>query len=239
MFTNEAVAFWGSTEQNTVHGSVLPAEEIVWRGTLAMNVNGQVFAMDKVANALLFTTIPGADANGGVTLWSRQQNIFYTQLGGVSKTLSVSVTYPGPSIIVQLGTDGGGLVTSTAAQVVQAILAHAVASQLLHPAFTNTGAGLAAAATATPVTQYTLLGIAEETYDNSTGAANLIQEMRFKQGIVRLAGLATDPVTYAMVGGQVALVDNVTVQGSLSSNSYNLKLVDVETSGAIFVDLAS
>lgn len=239
MFTNEAVAFWGSTEQTTVHASVLPIGEIVWRGTIAMHINGQVFAMDKVDNAAFYTQIAGADANGGVTLWSRQQNLFYSQLGGVSKTLSVSVTYPGPAIIVQLGTDGGGLVTSTAAQVVQAILQHSVASTLLNVAYTNTGLGLAAAVTATPVTQYTMLGLAEETYDNSTGVANLIQEMRFKQGIVRVADLVTDPVNYTMIGGKVALFDNVTVQASLSSNSYNIKLIDIETSGAIFVDLAS
>lgn len=71
---------------------------------------------------------------------------------GASKPLAVSIN--GDTVEVQAATDAGGLITSTAAQVIAAVNAHLLAQDIVKAAneSTSTGAGVVAAVAATALT---------------------------------------------------------------------------------------
>ncbi len=85
--------------------------------------------------------LAGANVNGGVSYTALVAGVRVRQLGGIGGTLAVSVA--GLDITVQLGTDGAGVVTSTAADVVIAINGEPAAAALVTVASTGTGMGLA------------------------------------------------------------------------------------------------
>lgn len=87
-------------------------------------------------------TIEGADSNGGLTYTAGVDGVRIRHLGGTSQTLAVSVA--GNDITVQLGTDGGAVVTSTATAVKAAFDAVPAAVALASVLVTGTGGGLAA-----------------------------------------------------------------------------------------------
>lgn len=83
--------------------------------------------------------IPGfnGDPNGRITYTSVVAFVRVEQLGGISMTLGVTIS--GNDVIVQLGTDAGGNITSTASAVVTQV--NAVASAFCSAITQGTGAG--------------------------------------------------------------------------------------------------
>ena len=92
-------------------------------------------------------TLAGADGNGGLTFSALVTGATVVMLGGTSQTLAVTVS--GLAITIQLGTNGGGSVTSTAAQVVTAYNLVTAATSLATISYTGTGASAAAATSGT------------------------------------------------------------------------------------------
>lgn len=88
-------------------------------------------------------TISGADANGDLVYTGLVQNVRIRHLGGTSTPLGVTVS--GNDVTVQLATDGLSLVTSTAADVINAVSLTPAALLLLIPSLPpgSTGLGLA------------------------------------------------------------------------------------------------
>ncbi len=78
-----------------------------------------------------------------------------------------------------------------------------------------------------------VLGIAEETVDNSTGAAGA-KSVTPRRGCFRFVNLGSDPVTAADVGQDVWLVDDQTIAKSsgTATRSAAGKLIDVDDVGA-------
>lgn len=106
-------------------------------------------ALTGANNDLTFTAVqPGADGN--------QITIAYVN-AGASKPLSVdfqrAANGPARAVVVQLATDGSSVITSTAAQVRDAVNAHARAQNHVQAAnaAANDGTGLVTALTATPL----------------------------------------------------------------------------------------
>ena len=167
MITSElrtAFGGWNGAPMSTItqDGAILPAGVVLWKGSFVMLVGNKLYPFEAAMNTATlptkFTSIPGADANGGFVTYAKQQNVFIQLVGGVSKTLGVTVVYTANTVtvVVQLGTDGGGAVTSTAQAVVDAILAHATASRLIRIGATGTGLGLPVVTAATAVVKVVL-----------------------------------------------------------------------------------
>jgi len=237
--TNEYVGQWAPLPQYAVHASVLKAANKVYRGTLAIQINGIVYNMDQNLTSY-YLTVPGADANGGVVLWSKQDNVRYRQVsGGANKKEALSVVFGSSTIDVtmQLETDGMGVVTSTGLSVATFLLSNAFAQKYFQFSYTGTGLGLAAISSFTLVPQAFLLGLSETTYDNAAGVVDLVEPMRFYRGAMRLGNLSTDPVTSAMIGSQVSIVDCNTVKATLDPLSQRGTLLDIDLNGAVYVSI--
>lgn len=78
-----------------------------------------------------------------------------------------------------------------------------------------------------------VLGLAEETVDNSTGAAGA-KSVTPRRGCWRFVNLASDPVTAADVGQDVYLVDDQTIAktSATATRSVAGTLIDVDAIGA-------
>lgn len=78
-----------------------------------------------------------------------------------------------------------------------------------------------------------VLGITEETVDNSAGAAGDLK-VTARRGCWRVANLAADPVTAADVGADVYLVDDQTIARTSGGATRSVagKLIDVDGIGA-------
>lgn len=103
------------------------------------------------------TVMDSAGANADVTVTPIAMTspcslltITFTDPSANNQPLTVTVT--GSDIDVSLATDGGGAITSTAAQVVAALAAHAVASTLVTAVAEGTGAGVVDAIAQTTLT---------------------------------------------------------------------------------------
>ena len=238
MITSElrtAFGGWNGTPSATItqDGAILPAGVVLWKGSFVMLVGNKLYpfeaAMNTAALPTKFTSIAGADANGGFVVYSKQQNVSIQLVGGVSKTLGVTISYAANTVtvVVQLGTDGGGAVTSTAQAVVDAILAHATASRLIRIGATGTGLGLPVVTAATAVVKVVLLGFSQKTLDNSSGVTDVVGRYQFSTGIGEVQNSATDPIDRTMVGGLVALADNGAVKATLGALTYDVRLIDV------------
>jgi hypothetical protein len=111
---------------------------------------------DRTVNAAVQgqATLPGADANGGITITAvtpGPTSVTYQHVvAGLNTVLNVVVV--GPVVTVNLGTNASGAAISTANQVVAALLASIPASALVFPKAKGTGAGKAAASAVTPLT---------------------------------------------------------------------------------------
>lgn len=239
---NEQIVDWCPLQERTLHTTIMAPGQKIFQGTLAMQVAGKVYSLANGFDALrpVMLNVAGADANGGLLVYSRQANMQLVLLGGISQTFGVSVAYTATNIqvVVQLATSGAGAVTSTANAVVNGILAHATASKYIRVKATGTGLGLAAALVATNVPMFKLLGFAEKTYDNAASLIDWVDEFRFYDGSARLIALVSDPVTPAMVGSNVAIHDEITVKATPSSLDYEIPLIDVTFIGEIFCDVS-
>ena len=244
MATKETVIYSKDNFKLTVHAGSVATGKKIWSGSVAMLVGTTVTPLvSGSALVALSTTIPGADANGGVVAYSSQQNVRMQFLAGVSKTLGVSVSFANAGtvdVIVQLGTDNGGVVTSTASDVVNAIRAHALASSMLSVTFTGTGAGLAALAAATAIVKITVLGMAAATYDDAAGVAPLAIPMAFIWAYGNCAVKTGDVPTINQIGGKVLLVDDIgTVAATIDGFSQTGTLIDIAEDGTVFVKIGS
>jgi len=231
--SNEFISYWDPLPVRTVHPQVLAPLNRVYKGTLATQIDGLVYNLDQDLTPL-FRTVPGADANGGIVLWTTQANVFYSQSKAASSVLGLKIVYATNqiNINVTLAADGGAVVTSTANDVAELIWGHATASKYLHANFTGTGLGLAAAFVSAHVPEQVLLGLAEETYDNATNASALVAPMRFKQGVCAIGQYGLDPVTISNIGSDVAIADCNTIKATVGPLDYPVKLIDIgPTSG--------
>ena len=237
--TNEVTSLFDGPPSTSIHPRTLAAGQRVFRGALGMFIAGKVYRAGPVPTALCLN-VPGADANGGVVLYSQQANVRYSQItGGANKVFGVTVSYLASSVevIVQLATDAGGVSTSTAATVIGGIAAHPVAGGFLRATVTGTGLGLAIAAVAAFVPVVSLCGVSTNTYDNSAGVADLSVAMLFQRGVMAVAPLSTDSPTIAMVGSDVAIVDDNTVKATVGRMDLTVKLSDILSDGTVFVVL--
>lgn len=235
--TTEVVTLFDGPPGTSVHANSLGAGQKVFKGSFPMLVNGVVYRGGAVPSAGLLA-VAGADANGGLNVFSHQPNVRYSQItGGANKTLGVSVVFAASTIdiIVQLATDGGGASTSTAAIVMNAVLTHALAAKYLQLNYTGNGTGLAAAFAAALVPVVNLIGISTNTYDNSAGVAALSIPMVMQRGTIAVAPLASDPPTAAMIGSKVAFADDITVKATVGPLDLSVTLSDILPDGTVFV----
>lgn len=237
--TNEMITEFQGLPRRTVAMGTLATGVKIWKGAQALHLGGVVRPVVSGATlAALCTTIPGADANGGVTLRALRQALRVVFLGGTSKTLSLDSFTFGASTLdlnIQLATDNAGTVTTTATALVNFIRSHAFLNQCLVAQATGTGAGLSAVATATAIVYGGLLGAAADTYDNAAGNANLAIPMLFQQGAMRVATGSPAP-TAASIGGQVLMGEDLgsvtTVPGPLD---FTAELTNIDSRGAVYV----
>lgn len=77
------------------------------------------------------------------------------------------------------------------------------------------------------------LGVAEETVDNSAGAAGA-KSVTIRRGCYRFANLSTDALTAADIGSDAYLVDDQTVARTSATNTRSIagKVIDVDAVGA-------
>lgn len=235
--TTEVVTLFDGPPGTSVHVNSLGAGQRVFKGSFPMIVNGVLYRGGAVPSAGLLA-VAGADANGGLNVFSNQANVRYSQVtGGANKTLGVSVTFAASTIdvIVQLATDGGGAATSTAAAVMGAVLGNALSSKFLKIGYTGTGAGVAAAFAAAVVPVVTLCGTAMNTYDNLAGVSALSLPMVMQRGTIAVAPLASDPPTSLMIGSQVAFADDISVKATVGPLDLTVTLSDILPDGTVFV----
>jgi hypothetical protein len=95
--------------------------------------------------------------------------VAYVDPGTPSEALSVAVT--GTDIVVNLATDGGSSITSTAAQVIAAVNASPTASALVTATASGTVTGVVAAVTATNLTGGESATSSLNSYTNNTASA--------------------------------------------------------------------
>lgn len=242
MATKETVIYSKDNFKLTVHAGSLATGKKIWGGSVAMLVDTVVTPLvSGSALVALSTTIPGADANGDIAAYSGQQNVRMQFLAGVSKVFGVTVSFANAGfvdVIVQLATDNGGVVTSTANDVVAGIRAHALASSLLSVFAKGTGASLAAVAAATAIVKITVLGLAASTYDNAAGVAPLTIPMSFVWAYANCAAKVGDAPNINQIGGKLLLVDDIgTVAATLDGFSLTGTLIDIAEDGTSFVKI--
>lgn len=227
--TNEITNLYQGLGIKELHLSSIGQSQKIYKGTLAIAVNGVAYVAG--SHTAQYLPVPGADANGALLVWSPQANVRYSQVtGGNNKTLGVSVVTSSTfvDVVVQLATDGAGVSTSTAQAVVGAVMSHGFASYLVRPIAQGTGSGIASAFTAALVPVACVAGVALDTYDNAAVAAVVEMPMVFHRGGgIMLAGLSSDAPSSAMIGSRVAIVDNVTVKATIGFGDLTVILRDI------------
>lgn len=136
---------------------ILPNEDgkkIVPRGTIVGGVSGSILTdpaqlvadkntpdvrAEKEIGQIKFTAVSGGSSGNGIT-------IAFTDPSGNDKPLTVSVTTN--AISIALATDSSGAITSTYAEIVDAIVANVLASALVTATLTNEAAGTTVAVAA-------------------------------------------------------------------------------------------
>lgn len=223
--TNRAA---NSSYANGAHG---------WLGSMTMSVDGVARPVVSGASmAALCTTIPGADANGGVVLSARQAAVTVQFAAGATKTLSVtSITYGATiAILIQQGTDGGGATTNTAEQMCNLIRSNGELDQLLRCKATGTGAGLTATATATAIKFVTMLGVAQYEYNALAGALTLNVCDGFQVG---QWGAIPDTATPPVLNSVAYIIDDATVSGTADPLSFKAPFGLLDSRGQAYVNL--
>lgn len=219
--------------------STLAATKRLLKGGLSMRVGGKVYPVG--ALTALALSLPGADADGGILVWSPQQRVRIALTGGTSQTLGLtSITFGASTvdISIKLGTDNADAVTTTGTALAAFIRTHGVLSQILRVAPRGTGASICAVATVTAVPQVKLLGWASKTYGDTASQADQTIEMEFKTGIAQAVGNGNDAPTRAMVGGLVTVTDDVMVSAAYDPFGLQAELVDVTPSGYPYIRVA-
>jgi len=133
-------------------------EEIAAPVDIAVGADGKAVVAGGLVAAKLET---GKVADNNAITWTAREagdegndlSVALVDPAGNGKALAVDVD--GDEVVVSLATDGGGAITSTAAQVIAAVKEHDLASQLVSVA--NTGASTGAGVVA-PVAKTSLAG---------------------------------------------------------------------------------
>lgn len=237
--SNEFSIQWkGSAGPGRGCGTLLAAKKL-YKGALAMAVNG--VAQPLLSGTSLIAkcaTVAGADDNGGVILRALRRGVRIVFAGGTSKTLGVSVSVGANSdVTVQLGTDNANAVTSTGAEVVNAIRGHAMAAGLLVAQATGTGAGLAAAVAATAVPFIMVLGWASKSYGDAGSGSDQSIEMLFYTGTAMAGPKSSDAPARAAIGGPCWLEDDVTCRATPVAIDLTATLADVDSSGYPYIEV--
>lgn len=210
-------------------------------------IGGVQMAVDGVARPLLSGTdlkalcldCAGADANGGIHARALVPSVTLQLADGTSKTLAVTSVTEGATIavLVQLGTDGGGNVTTTGAELADFLKGHARVRELLRVEMQGTGASICAVKAATAVPHIEVLGAAEERLETvvSGAAMTLRPSVCFsvgKYGMLALSG--SEPTkTDAMV----SLVNDAEISKATDNLDFMAPL-DAVDGAFYFVDLA-
>lgn len=220
-----------------MRASQFAASKIAWIGSLCMAVDD--VAMPILGGSLLAaqcTTIPGADADGGVVLRAREAGVTVQFAAGNSKTLGVtSISYGATTaVLIQQGTNGGGTVTNTAEEMCNLIRGNAELNRLLVCESSGTGASITATAVATAIKHVRLLGLPERRIDNSAvgSAVDLLPSIVFHQGAWGMDG-STPPT---LVGDTAYILDDSTVTKTSDGLNFRVPVVAIDGS-TIFVDL--
>ena len=230
-----AVTFKGGPGISRTAATLATGKRLL-KGALSMMVAGKVYPVG--ALTALALSLPGADADGGILVWSPQHRVRIALTGGTSQTLALTSITFGASTIdisIKLTTDGADAVTTTGAELAAFIRNHGLLSQILRVAARGTGASICAVATVTAVPQVKLLGWSSKTYGDAASVADQPIEMEFKTGVAQAVANGSDAPTRAMVGGQVTLTDDVTCAAAFDPFALQAELVDVTASGYPYI----
>lgn len=233
-----AVTYKGGPGISRTAGTLASGKRLL-KGGLSMQVAGKVYPVGALTSLAL--SLPGADANGGILVWSPQHRVRIALTGGTSQTLALtSITFGASTldISIKLSTDNADAVTTPGTVLAAFIRTHGVLSQLLRVAPRGTGASICAVATITAVPQVTLLGWASKTYGDAASVADQTVEMEFKTGVAQAQANGSDAPTRAMIGGQVTVTDDVMVSAALDPFGLQAELVDVDASGYPYIRVA-
>ena len=236
---NEMIIEFQGAPRRTVAMPTLAAGLKVWKGSLCMHLGGVVRPVVAGATlAALLTTIPGADANGGITLRAVRPGVTVALSGGTSTSLGLtSITFGANTvaIVIQLAADNAAAITTTANALVAFIRSHAFLNGLFVCQATGTGAGLCAAASTTAITFGAVVGWAADTYGDAASQANQSIAMSFAQGAARVAVGSPAP-TAAALGGPVGLNDDLgTVDLTPGPLDFTAILSNIDSRGAVYV----
>jgi len=213
-------------------------------GDCCMLIDGVAYPAKSAAalGGLLLTlgsTIPGADANGGILLYSNRPATKVQLLDGTSKSLGLdSVVYGAGELDVkiQLATDGGGAITSNALALAAFINSHALLRGTfgIHAAATGTGLGLSTVAALTAISLVGLAGWSRGAYVNATGAI-VDREMAFDVGVNVMAVSGT--ITRAQVPGRVGIVNATQIRPITGLLDLDVLLTNVAADGTAYVQI--
>lgn len=237
--TNEMITEFQGQPRRTVAMGTLASALKSWKGSLGIHLGGVVRPLVAGATlAALLTTIPGADANGGVTLRALRPGVTVALSGGTSTSLGLtSITFGANTVavVIQLAADNAAAITTTAAALVAFIRSHAFLNQILLCQATGTGAGLCAAASTTAITFGAVLGWAEGTYGDPAAQSNQTVPMLFQQGAARVSVGSPAPTAAAM-GGPVGLGDDLgAVTLAPGPLDFTATLSNIDSRGAVYV----
>lgn len=204
-----AARTWSRPCYTVLRGQKIP------RGCVAMAHNGR--AMNAGPLDITKTVAQGgplkatgADANGHIYFWSLfGENVQVSITNGAALAITVDPVFNIVQIVAPVA-------STTASEVVQAVQAHARASQLVECEFGGTGAGLIVAMVSTAVPHVELLGVSMFEIDNSADASNdntiPVSSAEFRYGKMWLLNdTAGTPVTSSGAPGTGYMLDNATV----------------------------
>lgn len=223
--------------------TVLKGQKIP-RGALAMAHNGR--AMNAAPLDITKSVADGgplkatgADANGHIYFWSRfGMNVSVS----IANAAAIAITVNPVTNVISIV---GPVASATAADIVQAVQAHARASELVDCMYSGTGAGLIAAMTATVVPHVELLGVAMFEIDNSGDLVNdnsippAVAEFRYgKMWMLNDTGSALTAVGAPGIG---YVLDNVTITGVRTSFCLPVRVDELgvygKVAGMVCVDI--
>lgn len=100
-------------------------------------------------------------------------------------------------------------------------------------ALMDTVDGAVISAVGSPANLCRILGIAQETYDNSGGDDPIRMNQVYRRGSCFLVNSAVSPVTYQELGSFVYISDNCSVQSTNpGTNSLQVKLMSITSDGS-------
>lgn len=220
-----------------------------WAGTLATGkklfIGALTLSVDGVAQPVVsgaaMTALCSAFGAGDsqVIVSARRGPVRFSMVDplGNSKPLGIVIVPGNPiDVVVNLATNGGGTVTSTSSDVVQAIRAHSQANHYLRAKHGGNGTGVVVPLAATLAKVIQLEGVCYREIDNLAGVAplQLMPDDVFhlgKFGVLPLGGAAPKVDQWGF------LADDQTVAVGSDPLALAVKVLHVDVQGLYFVDL--